>query len=83
MLHGCVTFEIEWSNVRGIHYVNELQVFSLTVSSSLVVNCKRSVCGYGIFCVFLYYWTGDVQALTMFSFNITMFSTSLLWFICI
>ena len=33
ILYGCVTFEIEWSNVRGINYVNELQVYAVTVSS--------------------------------------------------
>ena len=32
ILYGCVTFEIEWSNVRGINYVNELQVYAVTVS---------------------------------------------------
>lgn len=25
-LHGCVAFEVEWANVRGINYCNELQV---------------------------------------------------------
>ena len=25
-LHGCVAFEVEWANVRGINYLNELLV---------------------------------------------------------
>ena len=26
LLYGCITFETEWNNVRGINYVNELLV---------------------------------------------------------
>lgn len=26
ILHGFIVFEVEWSNVRGINYLNELQV---------------------------------------------------------
>jgi hypothetical protein len=32
-LHGCVTFEILWADVRGINYSNELQVRSWALGS--------------------------------------------------
>jgi hypothetical protein len=33
-LHGCVTFEILWADVRGINYSNELQVRSWALGSN-------------------------------------------------
>lgn len=37
ILHGFIVFEVEWSNVRGINYLNELQV-------SLATGPPHSVC---------------------------------------
>ena len=35
-LHGCVAFEVEWANVRGINYLNELLV---CLGHDLVLFC--------------------------------------------
>jgi hypothetical protein len=41
-LHGCVAFEVEWANVRGINYLNELLV---SVGHDLVLICTFKVLG--------------------------------------
>ena len=44
-LYGFIVFEVSWSNVRGINYLNELQVPTLPPASSvccLVVVCAQS-----------------------------------------
>eukprot|EP00250_Pteridium_aquilinum_P013278 c21247_g1_i1 orf=661-2994(+) len=43
LLHGCVTFELEWKNIRGINYVNELQT-DTCVALELKFLVKRDFC---------------------------------------
>ncbi|MCO5601767.1 hypothetical protein L7F22_055892 [Adiantum nelumboides] len=42
-LYGCVTFELEWKNVRGINYLNELQT-DTCLALELKLLVKRDFC---------------------------------------
>lgn len=48
LLYGCITFETEWNNVRGINYVNELLVSSINawLSRRNLSMCYKCVCVY-------------------------------------
>ena len=37
-LYGFIIFEVDWADVRGINYLNELQVWSINVDDPTIVD---------------------------------------------
>lgn len=54
LLNGCVTFELEWDNIRGINYLNDLQTDTcVALEIKLLVkrdfyNIKEALAFYGL-----------------------------------
>ena len=37
-LYGFIIFEVDWADVRGINYLNELQVWSINVDNPTIAD---------------------------------------------
>jgi len=37
-LYGFIIFEVDWADVRGINYLNELQVWSINVDDPTIID---------------------------------------------
>ena len=41
-LYGFIIFEVDWGHVRGINYLNELQVWSINVDNPTICSRKNN-----------------------------------------
>ena len=41
-LYGFIIFEVDWAHVRGINYLNELQVWSINVDNPTICSRKNN-----------------------------------------
>ncbi|KAF8016725.1 hypothetical protein BT93_H2065 [Corymbia citriodora subsp. variegata] len=62
ILHGFIVFEVEWSNVRGINYLNELQTdTSLAIEAKLMKRWEFDSIAQAATCMFSWFSGTDSE----------------------